>query len=547
MKKYDVLIAPTALPRIRRWKFSVRCSMFNFGCGIAALSFFGVCPFVLSAEHVDGEATKTTDVVRYEKFGAVGDGVTDDIEAIVKAHKFANEHKLPVKADGGATYYIGGKNKTAVIQTDTDWGTAKFIIDDIAVTNNRSNIFEVRSTLKSFKPEGISSLKKNQSKIDVSLPCPCFISVTDSKTKRYIRYGLNQNKGSAQTDVFIVDKKGNVVMDAPIIWDFDQITKITAQPIDRKQLTITGGIFTTKANAADSKYSYYGRGIAIKRSNVMIDGLEHHITDEGDHGAPYGGFINISSCAYVTVRNTILTGHKTYRTIGSAGKPVSMGTYDISLNRALNLSFVNCKQTNDIKDRSRWGIMGSNFCKNLLLDTCSFSRFDAHQGVVNATIRNSTLGYMGINAIGFGTFLVENSTVYGRSFINLRSDYGSTWQGRFIIRNCVFVPSCGRSANASLISGHYSGQHDFGYTCFMPERIEIENLRIDDTNHGKNYKGPAIFSNFNSKFKDDSYKEKFPSVKTKEVILKNVTTASGKPLRVSDNKFMFKNVKVISK
>ena len=502
----------------------------------------------LSAWSADIEQSfKDMDVVRYEKFGAVGDGVTDDIEAIVKAHKFANEHGLPVKADEGATYYIGGKDKTAVIQTDVDWGTAEFIIDDTAVSNHRASIFLVRSSLKSFKLKGLSSLKRNQSKIDVSLPGPCFISVTDSNIKRYIRYGLNQNKGSAQVDLFIADKDGLVDMNAPIIWDFDQITKITAQPMDKTQLTISGGRFTTKANAAKSKYAYYGRGISIRRSNVVVDGMANSIIGDGHDGAPDGGFINIASCASVTVRNTILTGHKTYRTIGSAGKSVSMGTYDICINKALNVSFVNCSQTNDIKDRSRWGIMGSNYCKNILLDACSFSRFDAHQGVANATIRNSTLGYVGINAIGTGTFTVENCTVYGRSFINLRSDYGSTWQGKFIIRNCVFVPSCGRPANASLIAGSYSGQHDFGYTCYMPEQIEIDTLRIDDTNHKKNYRGPAIFSNFNRNFKDDSYIEKYPSVKTREVILKNVTTASGKPLRVSDNSFMFKDVKVTSR
>jgi hypothetical protein len=223
-----------------------------------------------------------------------------------------------------------------------------------------------------------------------------------------------------------------------------------------------------------------------------------------------------------------------------------MGTYDISLNRALNVSFVNCSQTNDINDGTYWGIMGSNFCKNLVLDNCTFSRFDAHMGVANATIRNSTLGHMGINAIGTGTFTVENSTIRGRTLINLRSDYGSTWQGEFIIRNCIFVPAGGRPVSASLFGGSNSGQHDFGYTCYMPERIIIENLHIDDSSHPENYQGPAIFANFNSKMTDESYVEKFPYVVTKEVILKNVTTASGKKLRLSDNSFMFKDVKVIN-
>ncbi len=482
--------------------------------------------------------------VRYRDFGAKGDGKTDDIDAIAAAHAIANQEGLSVKADEGASYYIGGKVRTAVIRTDTDFGTAEFIIDDTEVEDRAEHVFLVSSTLLPFDLKGVSSLKRNQEKIDVPLPGPSLITVTDSTVRRYIRFGPNQNDGAPQTDIFIVDKDGNVDMDAPIIWDFDQITDITALPVDRTRLTIKGGRFTTLANQAESKYTYYSRGIAIRRSNVLVDGLEHRITNEGEHGAPYGGFLNIRDCSDVTVRNSILTGHKTYQTIGSAGVPVSMGSYDISISRALNVSFEHSSQINDINDRTYWGIMGSNFCKNLILDHCTFSRFDAHMGVANATIRNSTLGHMGINAIGNGTFLVENSTLNGRTLINLRSDYGSTWQGEFIIRDCVFIPAGGRTAGASLIGGSNSGQHDFGYTTYMPERIIIENLHIDDSNHPEDYEGPAIFANFNPEMTDDSYREKYPHVRTKEVILKNVTTESGKKLRISDNPYLFKDVKI---
>lgn len=482
--------------------------------------------------------------VCYETFGACGDGKTDDFEAIVKAHAFANEHGLPVRADNAATYYIGVAASTAVIQTDTDWGKASFIIDDKTVENRKTNIFLVQSTLKSFDLDGVTELKRDQTGLDITLPGPCLISVTNAHVKRYIRYGNNQNKGQSQKDVFMADANGAIDMNAPIIWDFDRITSITAQPMDTTPLTIAGGRFTTIANTAESKYTYYARGLAIRRSNVVVDGLEHRITGEGDHGAPYSGFVNISRCANVAVRNCLLTGHKTYRTIGSAGKPVPMGTYDISVNQAVNVSFINCSQTNDIKNSADWGIMGSNYSKNLLFDGCTLSRFDAHQGVANATIRNSTLGHMGINAIGSGTFTVENTTVYARSFINMRPDYGSTWQGEFIIRDCVFVPVVGMPGSASLISGSYTGQHNFGYTCYMPERITIDTLHIDDTGHSENDSGPAIFADFNPRFRDASHVEKYPSVKTREVILKNVATASGKSLRLSDNPFMFKDVDV---
>lgn len=483
--------------------------------------------------------------VLYSDFGAKGDGKTDDIDFIAGTHAAANQYGLSVKANEGATYYISGKERTAIIRTDTDFGTAAFIIDDTEVEKNTASVFTVSSGLQPIKIANIASLKRNQQKIDQSLPGACLITVTNSKVKRFIRFGLNQNNGASQTDIFLVDKNGNIDMNAPIVWDFNQITDITALPIDETTLTITGGRFTTIANKVESKYSYYNRNIAIRRSHVLVKGLEHHITGEGEHGAPYGGFINIGDCAFVSIRNTLLSGHKTYETIGAAGKPVSMGTYDISVNRALNVSFVNCKQTNDINNKTYWGIMGSNFSKNLLYDSCIFSRFDAHMGVANATIRNSTLGHMGINAIGSGLLTVENCTVNGNSLINLRPDYGSTWQGDVLIRNCVFVPGGGKPIIGNLIGGSNSSQHDFGYTCYMPERITIENLLIKDDNHTISYQGPAIFANFNPNMKDSSYQENFPFVRTKEVILKNVRTTSGTKLRISDNNFLFRDLKLV--
>ncbi len=483
--------------------------------------------------------------VTYRDFGAIGDGKTDDIEALAATHAYANAHHLPVKADDGATYYIGGKRRTVVIQTPTDFGMASFLIDDRETEDYTAPVFLVATALPAFQPKGISTLRKNQKKVDVD--GPCLVTVTNANVRHYIRFGLNQNNGSSQTDIFLVNKNGEVDPQTPIIWDFDQITDITAQPLDKDTLLIRGGRFTTVANQAESKYTYYSRNIAIRRSNVVVEGLQHFITGEGEQGAPYGGFLHIGECANVTVRNCVLTGHKTYSTIGAAGKPVSMGTYDLLVNRALNVSFIRCTQTNAITDTRYWGIFGSNFSKNLVFDGCTLSRFDAHQGVANATILNSTLGHMGINAIGTGLFRIENSTVLSGSFINLRSDYGSTWQGELLIRHCKFIPANGRPVTASLINGHYTGLHDFGYTCYMPEKITIENLEIDDSNHPENYRGPAIFSDFNPEMKDESYREKFPYVKTREVILHRVHTASGKPLRISNNTFMFREVTVTEK
>ena len=483
--------------------------------------------------------------VTYGEHGAVGDGVTDDLAAIVKAHAAANEAGLPVKAEAGKTYYIGASTQTAQIQTDTDWSDAKFIIDDTKVEGRNRNIqiFSITSKLPTARITTIPTLKKNQEKLDLSLPQNALIAVTDNQTLRYIRFGPNENRGSAQTDIFVVDTNGNVDRDTPIIWDFDRISSMTAYPIDPETLTIKGGQFTRIANQADTS-SYYSRGISIARSNVVIDGTHHVITEEPQFHAPYGGFFSISNCTGIMVQNCKLSGHKTAYTTTRGDTPWSTGTYDLSVGRANNVTFKNCSQYNDIHDNTRWGILGSNFCKNITLDTVEFSRFDAHQGVTNATIKNSVLGHQGINLIGHGTFLVENTKVCGGTFINLRSDYGSTFDGEVIIRNCEFLPRNGARADAVLIGGSNSGQHDFGYTCFMPRKITIDGLVINDNPPNDSYPGPKLFGNFNRAFTNEEYVQQFPYVITKEVEIRNLTIKSGKPLTNSANPVMFQNVTI---
>lgn len=482
-------------------------------------------------------------VVTYRDFGAVGDGKTDDFNAIVKAHEYANEHNLPVRADDKAEYYIGNVSQSAIIRTNTNWGKARFIIDDTAAQNHNAQIFTVTSKLKSFTPKEMPFIKKNQTKLNIKLPQSCMFVVQNADIKRYIRYGVNANSGAPQTDIFIADRNGKIDMNAPVIWDFDKFTKITAYPIDSQILTVSGGNFTTIANQREGQHRYFSRGLAIRRSNTVLDGIKHHITGEGEQCWPYGGFIGISECANVTVKNTLLTGHKTYINPNAEGKKVSTGTYDIGVNRALNVTFANCSQTNDINNSTYWGIMGTNYSKNLILDSCIFSRFDAHMGVANATIRNSTLGHMGINAIGAGTFLVENSTVRGRTLINLRSDYGSTWNGDIIIRNCIFIPANGKKAVPVLIGGANNGQHDFGYACHMPTKIIIDGLEIKD-NLPDNCNGPLLFANFNPQNTNSDYQEKFPYIITKTVSIRKLKIDSGKTLRLSDNPYLFRNVKI---
>lgn len=483
-------------------------------------------------------------VVNYGDFGATSGDDAGDENAIAATHAFANEHDLPVRATDGAIYNLSGKRRTAIIMTDTDFGTAQFIIDDRAVEDLQAPLFIVQSRLEPFPLKGVTTLKRGQRKIRANLPGPCLITAENDAIKRYIRFGRNQNKGKRQTDIFVVNRRGKIDQNAPIIWDFDRISKLTARPIDEEPLYVRGGIFTTIANQVSSRFKYYARDIQIFRSTVILDGIEHRVTGEGEIGAPYRGFLNVRDCAYVTIKNALLTGHKTYRKIGSAGKSVPMGSYDFSAARALNVALINCRQTNSIHDRKYWGIMASNYCKNLSYDGCVLSRFDAHMGVVNVVIRDSELGHMGIQAIGGGTLLLENTTVHARSLINLRPDYGSTWRGDIIVKNCTLIPPGGINAKTAVITGRNPGSHNFGYVCYLPEEVVIDGLEIRDKSPGQKAGiQPTVFASFQSvavKKKPVAY----PVVRPRKVKLSNVSVSGGSPLRVSNNQALFSDVRV---
>ncbi len=495
---------------------------------ILFISLVVVC---LSVPSVASNKDSSNDSVTYEAFGAVGDGVNDDLPAICKAHEHANAHGVNVKTKPDATYHLGTKALTAIIATNTDWSTSRFTIDDTEVENHRKSLFEVRSLIER-ETVSIDRLTRDQKTLDVHPEHDCHVVVTNRRVKRYIRRGLNQNAGTSQHDCFILRRDGSVEGD--IDWDYDQVSRVEARPMDEKPLILRGGVFTTFANRMQQKvgYNYWSRNIRIFRSNTEVDGLTHYVVGETAHGHPYSGFISVSNCANITLRNCFATGHKVYKTIGAAGKPVSMGSYDYSVSNVVNYSMINCRM-NHINDRTRWGVIGSNFCKNILLENCTLSRMDTHMGVSGTyTMRGCTLGYMGLNAIGRGLLTVEECTLYGSSLISFRGDYGSTWEGDVVIRNCRWIPASGRTSKPQMISVHNDGRHDFGYLCFMPREIRIDGLHVDDSNHPDGYQGMYLFSDPGGKQSPD---DPFPYTLSKTVKIRGLTTASGKKPRVSPN------------
>ena len=474
--------------------------------------------------------------VRYSAYGAVGDGIADDFEAIKKTHEAANLTGQTVVADTGKTYSLGQHAESIKIKTDTVWTGATFIIDDSEVgaasAVRDTHVFSIVPDKQSYQIP-LLTLEKGQGNIGITFETDVLIHVADHNVKQYIRYGENADSGAAQQEVILVHKDGTVDPSTPVMWDYATVTEATVYPVGDKPITITGGHFITVANAAPRQYTYYKRGIGITRSNLTMRDVVHTIEGEGDTGAPYAGFIDVSRANNLLFESMVFTGHKTYKLLNNDNN--SMGTYEISSNNANNITWLNCTQTNDINDTAYWGVMGSNYCKNLVYDGCILSRFDAHKGTHNAIIRNSEVGHQKISIIGSGTLLIENTVVNGNSIVNLRSDYGSTWQGDVILKNITL----NNTSTPTLISASWNN-HYFGYTCYLPENITVDGLKLAN---GTSFYVLPNLSTYVDNESINGAENKNVYVLTKTVTIKNNTNEY--TCAISKNMVLFADVTLI--
>ena len=462
------------------------------------------------------------DFVCYEEFGAVGDGIHDDMPAIAACHEYANEKRLAVRAKDGAEYYIGKRAITVKIMTDTYFGSAKFTIDDRLLEDHAKPCFDVCSSYEPFTPE-ITSVKAGQKKIDFPHEGDVFVRLSgDPEHRVYIRKGLNMNEGTIPADNFIVDKDGNVL--TQINWDYPVISEAWAKRVDDEPITIEGGVFTTISNQWICEYNAHERGFLITRSNVTIKNLLHLTKGElPDHGAPYGGFMNIGRSYNVTLENVTLTPRKAYQMESYLpGQMVWMGTYDLGMGNAIATKLINLKQTLPLDEPGYWGVMGTNFCKDMYIEGCDLSRFDAHCGITNCTIKNSTLA--GLNLIGFGRFVIEDSVVTATQFIRMRPDYGSFFKGDIEIKNCVWRPEF--SKDLTLITAFNEGDHYFGYDCKLADTITVDGLEIDDSKCPPDKK-VFLFSSYDNNFEKG---KPYPYAVPDKITVRNAHVASGKKI-----------------
>ena len=382
------------------------------------------------------------------------------------------------------------------------------------------------------------------------------IQLTCSSKKVYIRTGSAATSGDYMRENIVIDKSGNIL--SPITWDYDAgcIDSVKIWPIPNDSITVQNGNFTTytdnivnyknsQTNICEIRAMKWRNIVVGYTGNVNLDNITHYI-DETAHprgSTPcqneqsanlYRGFIYLDNASNINLNNLKLSAHTVAHKVDDDGTVLDSfaGTYDIQIYNSINVLmnqvsyacpdgiddsvcyYSNIILNSDDEDSPKWGIFGTYESKNIYINDSKLNRMDAHRGVQNLSIINSTIGTEGLRLIGKGYFY-GNNIIFDNtdSVISLREDYGSTWDGDVLITDSELIYSQ-NNLSTNLVFSANDETHNFGYMSYFPN-IYINNFKVNmekQTNNSnlyllrlnENISAPNDSNNYYY-FKDNAY------------------------------------------
>ncbi len=345
--------------------------------------------------------------VFYEDFGAVGDGITDDYEAILAAHSYANEHGHTVVARENAKYYMAAIQSTVKISTNVCWQNASFIIDDRETkAGSRESKLAVFTVIPDYEAaffdrdsslvqalNGSGGIRACAENIGIAFGYPVILTL--------------ENRDSNLKEIILIDADGNIDPSTPILNDFEKLTSVYSVRTDDSPITVKGGNFVLLPNRSESS-TPFARNIEILRSNTTLSDIGYEIQGVTETPLNYLAFISIRNSCNVLITKYNFKAHASY--------PEDLGHNAISTQGSVKITLKTCVQTNfyeldgttpSIKHR---GVLIVSHTKDVSLITSFISIFDLEKGAYNATVKNSTL--FDLIAEDGSAVSLENTFVY---------------------------------------------------------------------------------------------------------------------------------------
>lgn len=402
-------------------------------------------------------------------FGAIGDGKTDDSDALIKAHDYANKHRYDVIYEKNRVYYISN-SKEITIKTNVDFNHSKILIDD--TVGSQAHLFHVINDAEPIQIDSdtvgpVASSITNDAFAGYG---NAYVYVEDNTQMIYKRAGDNADRGYAKGEGFIVNNDGTII--SPLMFDYDKVSFAELRKFNSSEITLKNGQFiSTGFVTGKNLNASYKRDIFIERNGVNIINCSHSLVDDKAGKLASQGFFFHYRCASELMQNiTVQPRH--FTTVEN----VPRGTYEIGNYDVVEISY---KQVNGFSlSSSLWGCFGGFRMKDVIFENVKLNRIDSHLPSQNVYIRHSAIGDKGIRLTGFGDLEISNTTIYSFTALSLREDYGATWDGNIVIKDSKLDTRQYNNQEATFSIINVAGQvdHDYGFPLYLGK----DSIRIDN-------------------------------------------------------------------
>ncbi|MBR0218987.1 MAG: hypothetical protein IJQ33_07300 [Clostridia bacterium] len=442
--------------------------------------------------------------VSYADFGAKLDGVTDDTEAVIACHDYANEHGCPVFQHSGTVYMetaqhrVNGVRHNVNIKTDVDWTGATFLIKP-PIQDERI-VFAVCPDEEKedvdLTPAQIDQLHGSKLNIDFLKDYPNEL-VTFMIEREYPDIVIGMRDGwvesgypepSYYSETAAVDRNG-ALMDGPLFLDIsdcmprdpsisDHTQNITGHMKMRRRslldapITIKGGTFRLAHNGrfANPYYLY------ITRSNVTIQGL---LCDAGDRyecdDMRYRGELIRADYAYnLCFRDCVMENFGNFL---PADEPTKTNvSYVLVCTHCSNVLIDHCQFLRG------WGPVQTSWCKRLTVRDSVMGRVDNHYGCRDFLIQGCTMvtSHSNIN-VGYGDGYLtvrdtkfiktrDYDTIFNSRLVYCREDYCSIFQGNITLENIQIETFYETTLLYAAFESSYAFMHESG-NVMLPAKL----------------------------------------------------------------------------
>ena len=275
----------------------------------------------------------------------------------------------------------------------------------------------------------------------------------------------------------------------------------------------------------------YDRNIKIKRCNTTIQGLEHVNYGDNPFRAASTGIIYAEYCNNILIKDIIFSSEMSNYFKNADGANVLIGSYETGATECNNITWENCKRVLNLDIRGNKctsGCMGTNRMKNVNYINNENMTFDAHTGLYNLRIKGGKIVGLGIQ--GAGKVILDDFTMTNPFAVHFKMDYGSGWDGDFVIKNITLAPE--NDAKEFYIFKAWWVNHDFGYQVKMPTNIYIENLNVPEGKSVAFWTNGDGYDDVTRNVLSDGTVNKNPIVPTEKLTIKS----KGLNFRLNDSK-----------